>query len=110
MSNCQEPRWNLSGAQSGIWFAQQLEPENPIYNAGEYIEIKGRLDPTYFELALRQAVKEAEALHVQFGVNEHEPWQVIRPASTFPLHFIDVSTEEDPQQAAERWMNDEIAP
>ncbi|CUH97717.1 Dimodular nonribosomal peptide synthase [Propionispora sp. 2/2-37] len=109
MSNCQEARWALSGAQSGIWFAQQLEPENPIYNAGEYIEIKGKLDPAYFELALRQAVKEAEALHVQFGVNELGPWQVIRPVSDFPLHFIDVSTEENPRQAAEKWMNDDLS-
>jgi nonribosomal peptide synthetase DhbF len=109
MSNCQEAQWTLSGAQSGIWFAQQLEPENPIYNAGEYIEIKGRLDPAYFEMALRQAVKEAEALHVQFGVNELGPWQVIQSVSAFPLHFIDVSTERNPQQAAEKWMNDDLS-
>jgi nonribosomal peptide synthetase DhbF len=109
MSNCQEAQWTLSGAQSGIWFAQQLEPENPIYNAGEYIEIKGWLDPVYFELALRQAVKEAEALHVQFGVNELGPWQVVQTASAFPLHFIDVSTEKNPQQAAEKWMQDDLS-
>ncbi len=109
MSNCQEACWTLSGAQSGIWFAQQLEPENPIYNVGEYIEIKGRLDTAYFEMALRRAIKEAEALHVQFGVNEQGPWQVIRPAFAFPLHVIDVSTEEDPRQAAERWMNNDLS-
>ncbi|EGO63957.1 non-ribosomal peptide synthetase [Acetonema longum] len=109
MSHCQEARWTLSGAQSGIWFAQQLEPENPIYNAGEYIEIKGRLDRINFELALRQALKEAEALHVRFGVNEQGPWQVIRPVSAFPLHFMDVSAEKNPQQAAEKWMNDDLS-
>lgn len=109
MLNCQETRWPLSGAQSGIWFAQQLEPENPIYNTGEYIEINGAINSEYFELALRQAVKEAESLHVHFDVNEIGPWQVICPSSNFPLHFIDVSTEEDPKQAAEAWMNDDLS-
>ncbi|MCC5466787.1 amino acid adenylation domain-containing protein [Pelosinus baikalensis] len=109
MPNCQEASWGLTGAQSGIWFAQQLEPENPIYNAGEYIEINGKIDLECFELALRQAVKETESLHVKFSVNEQGPWQVIRPSSDFPLHFFDVSTEEHPQQAAQMWMNDDLA-
>jgi nonribosomal peptide synthetase DhbF len=109
MSACRKTRWALSGAQSGIWFAQQLEPENSIYNTAEYIEINGPVDPRLFELAVRQAVKEAEALHVQFGVDKNGPWQIIRPASDFPLHFSDVSAEENPRLEAERWMNEELA-
>ncbi len=109
MSTCQASRRALSGAQSGIWFAQQLEPENPIYNTAEYVEMNGRIDPQSFELAVRQAVKEAEALHVQFGADENGLWQVVRPASDFPLHFIDVSAEENPRQAAERWMGEDLA-
>lgn len=109
MSACQEEQWALSGAQSGIWFAQQLEPENPIYNVGEYIEIKGRLNRGCFELALRQVIKEAEALRVKFGVNEQGPWQVVRPLFDFPLHFMDVSTEKNPQQVAKKWMKDDLS-
>lgn len=109
MPNCQETPWTLTGAQSGIWFAQQLEPENPIYNAGEYIEINGKIDLECFELALRQAVRETESLHVKFGVNEQGPWQVIRPAAEFSLHVFDVSAEEDPQQTAQMWMHDDLA-
>ncbi|MDS0527391.1 amino acid adenylation domain-containing protein [Clostridium sp. SHJSY1] len=109
MSNSQETHWNLSGSQSGIWFAQQLEPENPIYNTGEYIEINGFLDEKYFELALRKAVKETEALHVKFGVNEDGPWQIIQPSSNFTLHFIDVSLAENPKEEAEKWMNDDLS-
>jgi nonribosomal peptide synthetase DhbF len=108
-NSCQDVRWKLSGAQSGIWFAQQLEPENPIYNTGEYIEIKGTIDRDCFEIALRQAVKETESLHVDFSVNEHEPWQVIRPSSDFSLPFFDVSTEGNPQQTAETWMKNDLA-
>ncbi len=108
MMTYQRIRQALSGAQAGIWFSQQLEPENPIYNAGEYIEINGTINVNYFKLALEQAVKEAEALHIQFGVDEDEPWQMLCPPSEFSLHFIDVSNEEDPRQAAKNWMTKDI--
>lgn len=109
MAVCLDTRWPLSGAQSGIWFAHQLEPDNPIYNTGEYIEIHGELDLDQFELALRQALKEAEALHVQFRVDENGPWQVIRTFSDFSLDLIDVSSKENPRQTAEEWMKDDLA-
>ncbi|TYR81430.1 amino acid adenylation domain-containing protein [Priestia megaterium] len=109
MSNYQDARWTLSGAQSGIWFAQQLEPENPIYNTGEYIEINGPIDRSLFETALRQVVKEADALHVRFDEDENGPWQVIASPSDFSLQFIDVSTEANPNQAAEAWMNEDLS-
>ena len=49
MNNCQDKHWALSGAQSGIWFATELEPDNPIYNTGEYIEINGIINIDYFK-------------------------------------------------------------
>ncbi|MGA8942615.1 MAG: amino acid adenylation domain-containing protein [Thermoactinomyces sp.] len=103
-----QTRWPLSGAQSGIWFAQQLDPENPIYNAGEYVEINGPIDPERFESALRQAVRETEALHIRFGEDQDGPWQTICPPSDFSLHFFDVSLEEKPREAAERWMKNDL--
>ncbi|WP_343310886.1 amino acid adenylation domain-containing protein [Bacillus atrophaeus] len=100
---------SLSGAQAGIWFAQQLDPDNPIYNTGEYIEIDGPVDAVLFEKALRHAVMEAESLHVRFGENVDGPWQKINPSPDFPLHFIDVSSEPDPQAAALHWMKEDLA-
>lgn len=105
----QKTRWALSGAQSGIWFAQKLEPENPIYNTGEYIEINGPIEREYFEIALRQAIKESDTLHVRFGEDQNGPWQVIDPPTNFPLHFIDVSTEENPEQVAKAWMKKDLS-
>ncbi|MCM3186402.1 amino acid adenylation domain-containing protein [Priestia megaterium] len=105
----QKTRWALSGAQSGIWFAQKLEPENPIYNTGEYIEINGPIEREYFEIALRQAIKESDTLHVRFGEDQSGPWQVIDPPADFPLHFIDVSTEENPEQVAKAWMKKDLS-
>ncbi|MFI8709486.1 amino acid adenylation domain-containing protein [Bacillus sp. NPDC077411] len=104
MSNYQEVRYSLSGAQIGMWFAQQLDPENPIYNTGEYIEIHGVVDAKIFELAVRKVVTETESLHVYFEEDENGPWQVIDNSPEFYMHIIDVSAEENPTKAAEAWM------
>ncbi|KEK23981.1 amino acid adenylation domain-containing protein [Bacillus gaemokensis] len=104
MSHCQKVRHLLSGAQTGMWFAQQLDPENPIYNTGEYIEIHGAVDTEIFELAVRKVVMEAESLHVHFEEDENGAWQVIDATPEFHMHIIDVRAEENPQKAAEAWM------
>lgn len=109
MPECQHNRKPLSGAQAGIWFAQQLDPENPIYNTAEYVEIKGPLDQELFEKALRHVIKEAESFHARFGEDQDGPWQEIVPSTDFPLHYIDVSSETDPEQAAKSWMMDDLA-
>lgn len=104
MPDQQDVRYSLSGAQSGIWFAQQLDPENPIFNTGEYIEIHGPIDLPCFETALRQTVMEAETLHVRFGEDRDGPWQTIVKSTEWPLHVIDVSGHKSPQEDAEAWM------
>ncbi|MBC6973014.1 amino acid adenylation domain-containing protein [Bacillus sp. Xin] len=109
MSNCLKVRHSLSGAQTGMWFAQQLDPENPIYNTGEYIEIHGSVDVKTFELAVRKVVMEAESLHVHFEEDEKGPWQVIDASPAFHMHIIDVSKEENPQKAAETWMKVDLS-
>ncbi|WP_055108572.1 amino acid adenylation domain-containing protein [Paenibacillus ihumii] len=104
-----EVRYPLTGAQSGIWFAQQLDPENPIYNTAEYIEIRGSLRIEILEQALRQAVAEAEALHLRFGEDQDGPWQKIMEArDAWSLHYMDVSGEEHPRASAEAWMNRDL--
>ncbi|NJC70661.1 amino acid adenylation domain-containing protein [Planosporangium thailandense] len=99
----------LTAAQSGIWFAQQLDPANTIYNAGEYLEIHGPVDPGLFASALRQVVSEADALRASFVQTAEGPRQRVVDAAPTPLHEVDVSAEPDPRAAAERWMRADLA-
>lgn len=108
MPNSQKIRHSLSSAQSGMWFAQQLDPLNPIYNTGEYVEINGNMNQEIFELAVRKVVMETEALHVRFEEDEIGPWQVIEE-SQFHMHFIDVRKEENPEEAAKAWMKTDLS-
>ncbi|MGF7087130.1 amino acid adenylation domain-containing protein [Kroppenstedtia sanguinis] len=102
-------RYSLTGAQSGMWFAQQLDPENPTYNAAEYLEIHGEIDPELFERALRRTVMETEALHLRFGEEDRGPYQVMEPTVDWSLHRIDFRGETNPREAAQAWMNTDLA-
>ncbi|WP_426445438.1 amino acid adenylation domain-containing protein [Paenibacillus sp. S-38] len=104
-----ETRQPLTGAQAGIWFAQQLDAENPMYNTGEFIEIGGPIDPAAFEQALKQVILEAEALHVTFGDDGDGPWQIICPEPRWPYQYVDLLEESDPYGAAQEWMKSDLS-
>jgi hypothetical protein len=100
---------DLTSAQRGIWFAQQLNPTNPTYNIAEYLEIHGPLEPMLFERALRQVVAEAETLHFTFADDGQGPQQKLSPQDEWRLPIIDCVAEADPQAAAEAWMRADLA-
>ncbi|NRQ31990.1 thioester reductase domain-containing protein [Nonomuraea sp. NN258] len=91
----------LSPAQLGIWTGQALDPGNPAYNAGEYVEIRGPFDAGRFERALRAAIGSAEALHARFpGAGT----QVVDVDDDWPLHRPQVATRAE----AEAWMRADL--
>jgi len=66
----------LTRAQREIWLAHHIDPANPKYNIGEYVEIRGCIDEQCFEAALRQVVTEAEVLNFRFVEHQGEPRQI----------------------------------
>ncbi|MFE9380895.1 amino acid adenylation domain-containing protein, partial [Streptomyces sp. NPDC006855] len=106
MSDVRGALLSLTAAQSGVWYAQQLDPQNTIFNIGEFLEIEGPVDAGLLERALRCVVEEAETLRLRFFDDEGGPVAVLRPADAldWSLHTVDVSTEPDPEAAARAWM------
>ncbi len=103
-----EPLLPLSMAQTELWHAQLLEPASTIYNIGGYVEIDGPLDRAAFERALRQVIDEADSHHLIFlntPIGLHQ--QMSRSDADIP--FVDVSTADEPQAAAVRWMKAAMA-
>ncbi|MGW0330971.1 amino acid adenylation domain-containing protein [Streptomyces sp. NPDC003011] len=94
----------LTAAQYGMWLAQQVNPQNPMYSIAECVEISGGIDLCLFEAALRRTVEEAETLRVTFRPGPDGPVQTVVPALDWPLHTPDVSEAPDPAAAAEQWM------
>ncbi|MCF2135363.1 amino acid adenylation domain-containing protein [Mycetohabitans endofungorum] len=93
----------LSAAQTEIWLAQQLHPDSPVYNIAQYTVIEGAIDPAVFKAALCQVIDEADTLRLQFIDGDNGLRQRIgSPAWSVPV--LDLTTEADPQAAAQGWM------
>ncbi|WP_432046073.1 amino acid adenylation domain-containing protein [Streptomyces asiaticus] len=109
----------VSAAQLGVWVAQQLDPDSPLYNCGAYLEIDGPVDTGVLGEAVRRAVAETEALRSYF-TEDTDPgedtertedprlWQLVVPAEPTSLRVRDLRDEADPEAAAHQWMNAEM--
>lgn len=101
-------RWPLSAAQHGVWVAQRLDPENPRYNCGGYLEILGEIDVGRLAAAVRRAVAETEALRVRFVEDTSGVWQVLEPAIEGAVEIIDFRDAAAPLATAEAWMRADL--
>ncbi|GGJ50080.1 MULTISPECIES: amino acid adenylation domain-containing protein [Virgibacillus] len=104
-----QKRYPLTGAQTGIWYAQKLDPSNPIYNTGEYVDIKGKLDINHLQQAIRQTVLEAESLHAHLEESHEGPRQSIQLEKDFSIDYLDAREHSNPSQFAKRWMKDDLS-
>ncbi|MEU9206051.1 amino acid adenylation domain-containing protein, partial [Streptomyces sp. NPDC048332] len=93
----------------GIWVAQQLAPDSPLYNCATCFRIDGRIDHALLAEAVRRTVAETDALRARFDDDGDEPHQIIEPAGEVPVQFVDVSTAADPDAAARAWMDDDLS-
>ncbi|MET9255602.1 amino acid adenylation domain-containing protein [Streptomyces sp. NPDC003717] len=95
----------LTAAQSGMWYAQALDPASPAQNTAECLEIDGPLDPALFAEALRRTAAEADALRVRVEDTPDGPRQHLAEAVEVPL-----TVREDLDAAgAEAWMRADLA-
>ncbi|MGK5731545.1 amino acid adenylation domain-containing protein [Streptomyces sp. URMC 124] len=103
----------LTAAQSGMWFAQALDPGSPALGTAEYLEIHGDIDPARFAEALHRTVGEADALRVAIadapGGPRQLPIAVEAPGHGFPLHTADLRDTRDPDASALTWMRADLA-
>ncbi|MFI1018903.1 amino acid adenylation domain-containing protein, partial [Streptomyces sp. NPDC020965] len=78
-------RLPLTGAQTGVWYGQRLDPTSPVYNVGQYVEIDGPVDLELLERAVRLTVAETEALTVRFEEDaDGEPRQLVGAGTGTP--------------------------
>ncbi|MFE7598448.1 amino acid adenylation domain-containing protein [Streptomyces sp. NPDC057494] len=100
--------WDLMSGQLGVWYAQQLAPDNPAYNIGDCTEIHGELDADLFVRALRRTVQEAEAFRLRLCVEGGTPRQFLCEAGEVPVHVADLRGEADPRAVAQEWIQADL--
>ena len=65
----------LTEAQEGLWYAQALDPANPILNTGQYLELLGPLDRDAMAAAVARTIAESPALSLRFADPGNGPRQ-----------------------------------
>ncbi len=102
----------LSDAQDGLWYAQRMDPQNPIYNTGQYVEIDGPLNAEALAEAVRIAMAESTALTISIVEREDGLRQVEGDPVT--LHQVDCRGRPAPEMEAQdritRDMNTPVDP
>ena len=81
----------LSFAQQRLWFFQQLEPDNPVYNIPIAVILSGTLDAVALERALGEIVRRHEVLRTTFTTVNGEPVQNIHANARLELPVTNLS-------------------
>ncbi|WP_328490226.1 non-ribosomal peptide synthetase [Streptomyces zaomyceticus] len=92
----------VTGGQSGIWLAQQLEPDSSAYNIVFALHLRGAVDLERLTAGVRRAVEEAECLHIRVTPGEDGPRQTSR-TDPVDIAVVDLRAAEDPEEAAAAW-------
>ena len=79
----------LSFAQQRLWFIDQLEGENGVYNVPFFWQISGILNINALEKAILEIVQRHEILRTSFSVVNESPIQVIHSQPTLKIEVLD---------------------
>jgi amino acid adenylation domain-containing protein len=106
----------LSHAQRGMWFLNQLAPNSAAYNTGFAIRILSPADPAAIERLFQKLVDRHPSLRTSFAVRGGQPVQKIHPTLDFSLERVnacgwsETSLKEHVQQSLERPFDLEHGP
>ncbi|MGW6917450.1 amino acid adenylation domain-containing protein [Kitasatospora sp. NPDC054939] len=90
----------LTGAQTGIRLAQRIEPDSSAYSIAFLLELRGEPDLDRLAAAVRQAVGEADCLHVRIAPDGGHQ---LPGRFAVELPVVDLRGEADPLRAAQEW-------
>jgi len=80
----------LSFSQQRLWFLDQLEPGNPVYNIPSAVRLTGKLNVSALKRSINEVVRRHESLRTTFQSVNGQPIQIIAPRLNLPLPVIDL--------------------
>ena len=98
----------LTEAQEGLWYAQQLDPRNPIFNTGHCTGIRGEVDVERLASAIERTLAEADALSLAFIDTEDGPRQYFDAARRPVLERLTLPGDAAGRAEAERLMQADL--
>lgn len=99
----------LSFAQQRLWFLDQLEPNNPLYNIPVVIRLHGSLNENALQESLTEIVRRHEVLRTVFAEDNDQPVQVVMPARQIPVDSVDLAcvAPAEREEAAQQIVTEE---
>ncbi|MBW4592776.1 MAG: amino acid adenylation domain-containing protein [Brasilonema angustatum HA4187-MV1] len=101
----------LSFAQERLWFLDQLQPAQSLYNEPYAFRLKGSLKLTALTHSLNEIVQRHEILRTNFTMVDGQPFQVIAPTLALALPIVDLQLlpEDELEAEVQRLTTDEQA-
>ena len=90
----------LSFAQQRLWFLDQLEPGNSVYNLSPAYRLTGSLNVTALEQSLKEIIQRHEVLRTTFPAVDGQPSQVIAPNIALTLPITDLREHPETEREA----------
>ncbi|MGH3757640.1 amino acid adenylation domain-containing protein [Actinophytocola sp.] len=103
----------LLAAQSEVWTAHEIDPENPQFNCAGYLDLRGPFRPDLFARAIETVDDECEALRLRpdtgYGDGSSGVSARLADPGLIRLETIDLAATESAEAAALAWMEDDVA-
>lgn len=80
----------LSYSQQRLWFVDQIQPGNPIYNINVTVRITGALRRERFEPLMQKVIERHESLRTTFVVRDGVPLQRIAMQGQANTEFLEI--------------------
>ncbi|BAZ09546.1 amino acid adenylation domain-containing protein [Calothrix sp. NIES-4071] len=100
----------LSFAQQRLWFINQLEGENCVYNVPFFWQLHGFLNTSVLEQAIREIIQRHEVLRTTFSVVDDSLIQIIHAHPQLTMQVLDWRqlTEENQLRQAHQLATEEL--
>lgn len=99
----------LTQAELGLWYAQRLDPTNPVFNTGQYIDLRGPVDLPTFRRALTQVLTDADTLGFRIVDGDGSPRRLVDPVARPAIQEIDLRGSADAASASGALMQRDMA-
>ena len=80
----------LSFSQQRLWFINQVDPNTPLYNVPEAVQLSGQLNVEALEQVLNEIIRRHDALRTSFMVVARQPLQICAPSRRLYLKIVDL--------------------
>ncbi|HEX8016806.1 MAG TPA: condensation domain-containing protein, partial [Flavobacterium sp.] len=94
--------------QQDIYIDQLIHPNEPIYNIGGKIEIKGNLNIEIFNKAYTELIKQHDAMRIIIAGDPENISNTILDENTSKLGLVDFSHSKNPFEEATLYMQKEF--